>query len=133
MIFLRILSFVGGSFVLFAGPFLLLSDTAGKTATLALIAGGVAVLLFSLGYYFVAMTGHRAWRSSGIRSLCAGMLGFQLAIGAWLLSSSHKPQVLMAAAPLLCLSVFLFMGFIWPGDGGRSHRPMRRRDHSPMH
>ena len=135
MIFLRMLSFIGGSFVLFAGPYLLLSEPASQAApaTITLIAGGIAILLFSLGYYFVAMAGHRAWRSSSIRSLCAGMLAFQLASGAWLLSSSHNAQVLVAAAPLLCLSVFLFMAFVWPGDAGRSHRPMRGRDHSPMH
>lgn len=136
MIFLRVLSFIGGSFVLFAGPFLLLSDAAGKAganSAAALLAGGVAVLLFALGYYFVAMAGHRTARSRTVRSLAAGLLAFQLAAAAWLLSTAHHAQVLVATAPLLCLSVFLFMAFVWPGDGGRSHRPMRRRDQSAMH
>lgn len=135
MIFLRVLSFLGGSFVLFAGPFLLLSAAAGPASlsTIILFMGTVAVVLFALGYYFVALAGRRAARSQTIRSLAAALLVFQLAAGAWLLSASHNARVLLAVAPLLCLSVFLFMAFIWPGDGGRSHRPMRRRDHSPMH
>ncbi len=135
MIFLRVLSFIGGSFVLFAGPFLLLSDAAGQAAgrsVAAILAGGLSVLLYALGYYFVAMAGHRAWRAQNIRKIIAGLLTFQFIVALWLLSASKNPQALIATAPLLCLSAFLFMGFVWPGDGGHSHRPMRRRDHSAL-
>ncbi len=135
MIFLRVLSFVGGSFVLFAGPFLLLSDAAGQAAgrsVTTVLAGGLAVLMYALGYYFVAMAGHRAWRSQNIRKIISGLLAFQFIAAASLLYASKNPQVLIATAPLLCLSAFLFMGFVWPGDGGHSHRPMRRREHSAL-
>lgn len=126
---------MAGSFVLFAAPFLLLSDAAGEAsgAGLTVFLGAVAVLLFALGYYFLALAGHRSARSSKIRSIAAALIVFQLAAGAWVLSASHNPSVLFASAPLLSLSVFLFMAFVWPGDGARNHRPMRRRDHSPTH
>ncbi len=134
MFFLRVFAFIAGSFVLFAGPFLLLSDSgqaAGRPSTVFF--GGVAVVIFALGYYFLGLTGHRTGRSAKIRSIAATLIAFQLLAGAWVLWASNNPRVLLASAPLLCLSVFLFMAFIWPGDGGRSHRPMRQRDHSPMH
>lgn len=136
MIFLRVLSFLGGSFVLFAGPFLLLSAAAGQAAgnsPATILAGALAVLVFALGYYVVAMAGHRAANSPAIRALAGALLACQLAAAIWLLTVSHHTQVLLATAPLLCLSVFLMMAFVWPGDGGRSHRPMRRRDPSAMH
>ncbi len=134
MFFLRIFAFIAGSFVLFAGPFLLLSDSgqpAGRPTTVFF--GAVAVLIFALGYYFLGLAGHRTGRSAKIRHIAAMLIGFQLLAGAWVLSVSNNARVLVASAPLLCLSVFLFMAFVWPGDGGRSHRPMRRRDHLPMH
>lgn len=123
---------MAGSFVLFAAPFLLLSDTAGQPSGGAykVALGGAAVPLFSLAYYFLALAGHRTARSQKIRRTAAALITFQLLAGAWLLSSSHNPRVLVASAPLLCLCVFLFMAFVWPGDGSRSHRPMRRHEHS---
>jgi hypothetical protein len=135
MIFLRILSFMAGSFVLFAAPFLLLSDAAGQPAGggYALAFGAIAVVLFAIGYYFLALAGHRTGRSQATRSIAAALIAFQLLAGGWVLAVSNNPRVLVAAAPLLCLCVFLFMAFVWPGEGGRSHRPMRRRDHSPIH
>ncbi len=131
MIFLRLLSFIAGSFVLFAAPFLLLSDAAGQPSgsAVTVFLGAVAVLLFAIGYYFLALAGHRSARSKNIRTMTAALLGFQLVAGAWVLLSSHSPTVLIASAPLLSLTVFLFMAFVWPGEGARSHRPMRRRDH----
>ena len=135
MIFLRILSFMAGSFVLFAAPFLLLSEAAGQPSggVYRVALGAVAVLVFALGYYFLALAGHRTGRSPKMRSIAAALITFQLLAGGWVLASSHDPRVLVASAPLLCLCVFLFMAFVWPGEGGRSHRPMRRREHSLTH
>jgi hypothetical protein len=135
MIFLRVLAFLAGSFVLFAAPFLLLSDAAGQPAggAVTVVLGALAVLVYATGYYFLALAGHRAGRSSRIRRIAASLIVFQLLAGAWVLASAHSARVLVASAPLLCLCVFLFMAFVWPGDGGRSHRPMRRRGHSPMY
>lgn len=126
---------MAGSFVMFAAPFLLLSRAAGQASggALSVFIATVAVLVFGLGYYFIALTGHRTGRSAKIRHAVAGLIVFQLVAGAFLLAVSRNAQALVAAAPLLCLSVFLFLAFVWPGEGGRSHRPMRRRDHSPMH
>lgn len=130
MIFLRIVSFMAGSFVLFAAPFLLLSEPAGQPsgAAFSVVLGGVAVLLFALGYYFLALCGHRTGRSPTLRRIAGALIVLQLAAGAWVLTTSHNARVLVASAPLLCLSVFLFMAYVWPGEGGRSHRPMRRRE-----
>ena len=126
---------MAGSFVLFAAPFLLLSDAAGRPAggAYTVAFGAVAVVLFAMGYYFLALAGHRTGRSQSTRSIAAALIAFQLLAGGWVLAVSNNPRVLVAAAPLLCLCVFLFMAFVWPGEGGRSHRPMRRRDRSPIH
>lgn len=130
MFFLRILSFFAGSFVLLASPFLLLGERSGSTdaGTLVVIVSVIAILLFAAAYFFFALFGHRTPRSPRMRQLAIGLIAFQLAAGAWLLSTSHVAKALVAAAPLLCLTVFLFMAFIWPGDSVRSHRPMRRRE-----
>lgn len=133
MIFLRILSFMAGSFVLFSAPFLLLSETAGQPSggPYSVALGALAVLLFALGYFYLALCGHRTGRSPTVRSIAATLISLQLLAGGSVLATSHNPRVLVASAPLLCLCVFLFMAFVWPGERGRSHRPMRRREAFP--
>ncbi|MES2017378.1 MAG: hypothetical protein V4484_12875 [Pseudomonadota bacterium] len=127
MFFLRVISFVAGSFVLFAAPFLLLDDHHASLSSAALVLGALAVLLFAAGYFFCAMFGHRSARSLPVRLLATGLIAFQMIAGAWLLTASRNAQALIGIAPLLCFSVFLFMAFVWPGESARSHRPMRRR------
>jgi hypothetical protein len=130
MFFLRILSFFAGCFVLLGSPFLLLGERSGaaEVAPVTIVISVLAILLFAAAYFFFALLGHRTSRSPRMRRLAIGALAFQLAAGAWLLSTSHRAEALIAAAPLLCFTVFLFMAFIWPGDGLRSHRPLRRRE-----
>lgn len=130
MFFLRILSFFAGSFVLLGSPFLLLGERNGSAdvGTFMVIVSLLAIVLFAAAYYFFALFGHRTSRSPRLRNLAGGLIAFQLVAGAWLLSTSRVAEALVAAAPLLCFTVFLFMAFIWPGDGMRSHRPMRRRE-----
>lgn len=135
MFFLKILSFCAGSFVLFAAPFLMLSERQGwaEGGVLTVLAASLAVLLFAVGYFFFALAGHRAGRSTRARLLGAALIVFQLIAGAVLLSTSRNPDLLIASAPLLSFSVFLFMAFIWPGDSARNHRPMRRREHGDQY
>jgi hypothetical protein len=135
MIFLRVLSFMAGCFVLFAAPFLLLSESPISAAghPIAVLLGGVGVLLFALGYYFLALAGHRTGRSARLRKAAGLSIAFQLMIGLAVLFTSHSPRVVGASAPLLCLCVLLFMAFVWPGTTGRSHRPMRRRDQDSIY
>lgn len=38
----------------------------------------------------------------------------------------------MACGALLCISVFLFLAFVYPCELPRTHRPMRRRDSGDM-
>ena len=130
MLFLRILSFFGASFVLLASPFLLLGERAGTAdaGTLIVIVSVLAVLLFATAYFFFALYGHRIARSPRMRRLALGLVAFQLTAGAWLLATSQEAKALVAAAPLLCLTVFLCMAFVWPGESTRSRRPMRRRE-----
>jgi len=130
MFFLRILSFFAGCFVLLGSPFLLLGERAGtaEVGTLTIVVSVLAILLFAAAYFFFALLGHRIPRSPRMRRFAIGSIAFQLAAGAWLLSTSRVAEALIAAAPLLCFTVFLFLAFIWPGDGLRSHRPMRRRE-----
>lgn len=130
MFFLRILSFFAGSVVLLGAPFLLLSARAGIASgqLLAVILGTLAVCVFGFAYFFLAMTGHRTGRSGSLRKLAGALLTFQLAAGIVVLAISHNPQLLMATGALLCVSVFLFLAFVYPGELPRTHRPMRRRD-----
>ena len=128
MLFLRILSFFAGSFVLFGSPFLLLSTRQQSGPGVAVLLSIATLLLFAAVYYFFALFGHRTSRSVRMRKLGAGLIGFQALAGAWLLATSRNTQALVAAAPLLCFTVFLFLAFVWPGEPRRSHRPMRRRD-----
>lgn len=130
MFFLRILSFFAGSFVLLGSPFLLLGERSGSAdvSTLTVVVSGLAVLLFAAAYYFFALYGHRTSRSPRVRRLAVGLIAFQLAAGAWLLSTSHVAKALVAAAPLLCFTVCLFMAFVWPADSARGRRTMRRRE-----
>jgi hypothetical protein len=131
MFLLRILSFIAGSFVLLGSPFLLLGERAGTAdaSTPAVLVSVLAVLLFGAAYFFFALCGRRIHRSARVRQLATGLIAFQLAAGAWLLATSHLTKALVAAAPLLCFTAFLFLVFIWPGNSLRTQRPMRRREH----
>ncbi len=127
MIFLRIFSFIAGGFALFGAPFFLLGKyTSG--ATWLVLAAAITVLLFASAYFFFGLMGHRIARSQRLRTVSAGLIGFQLLAGAWLLSASSDPRALVAVAPLLCFSVILLMRFVFPSETMRTHRPMRRRE-----
>lgn len=127
MIFLRILSFIAGGFTLLGAPLILLGKY-DSGATLLVLGAAVAVLLFACAYFYFGLLGHRVARSQRLRTAGSGLLAFQVLAGAWLLSTSNDPRALVAVAPLLCFTVILFMGFIWPADTARNHRPMRRRE-----
>ena len=128
MFFLRILSFIAGSIVLFAAPFLLVSQRQLPASPAIVLLAVLTVLLFAAAYFFFALFGHRTARSPRARYLAGGLIAFQLLAGAWLLHASQNARALVAVAPLLCFTVFLFMAFVWPGGSARGHRPMRRRD-----
>lgn len=128
MFFLRIFSFLAGSCVLFASPYILLGREQPSASTAVILLAVLTVLLFASAYFFFALFGHRTARSRRMRSVAAGMIAFQLLAGAWLLAASHNARALVAVAPLLCFTVFLFMAFVWPGQSARGHRPMRRRE-----
>ena len=130
MFFLRILSFLAGSFVLLGSPFLLLGERSGSAdvSGVMVIISGLTVLLFAAAYYFFALYGHRTSRSPRVRRLAVGLIAFQLAAGAWLLSTSHVAKALVAAAPLLFFTVCLLMAFVRPGNSTRGHRALRRRE-----
>lgn len=132
MFFLRILSFIAGSFVGFATPFFVLTERQGLAlgGLPAIFAGALAVLLFGLIYFHFALSGHRIVRSRRRRKVAAALILFQLAAGGWLLHLAGNPQTLFALAPLMCFSLMLFLAFVWPGDSGHNHRPMRRRDNA---
>lgn len=127
MFFLRILSIIAGGFALLGSPFFLLGKyTSGST--LLILAAAVTVLLFASIYFYFGLFGHRVARSPRLRVVAAALIAFQLLAGAWLLAASHDADALMAAAPLLCFTVILFLGFVWPAETVRNHRPMRRRE-----
>lgn len=130
MFFLRILSFLAGGFVLLGAPFFLLSETAGlASVNLALVLlGTVAVCIFGVAYFFIALYGHRTVRSAKLRQLIGALIGYQMLAGATVLALSSHANLLMTCGALMCVSVFLFLAFVYPGELARSHRPMRRRD-----
>jgi len=130
MFFLRVLSFFAGSFVAFAAPFYLLTERQGSApGGVAMIALALlAVLVFGLSYFYFALLGHQLARNPAMRRWGACLIVLQMGAGAWLLHASTEPHTLIAVAPLLCFSVLLFFTFVWPGNSGSSHRPMRRRE-----
>ncbi len=134
MFFLRILSFIAGSMVLLGAPFLMLSARAGLASghVLLVLIATLAVCVFGFAYFFIAMTGHRTPRSPRVRTLVGGLITFQLLSGVAVLAFSQDAQLLMATGVLLCVSVFLFLAFVYPGELPRTHRPMRRRDSGDM-
>lgn len=134
MFFLRILSFLAGGAVLLGAPFLLLSERAGVAfgnIFLVLLAT-LAVCVFAGAYFYIAMVGHRAPRSPRIRKIAAGLIGFQVLAGIVVLAVSQHVTVLSACGVMMCISVFLFLACVYPGELPRTHRPMRRRDASGM-
>ncbi|QYF94492.1 hypothetical protein KY495_04550 [Massilia sp. PAMC28688] len=134
MFYLRILSFLAGSAVLLGAPFLMLSARAGLASghVFLVLLGTIAVLLFGFAYFFVALAGHRTVRSQRLRTATGALLAFQFVSGGVLLALSQNSQLLMACGALLCVSVFLFLAFVYPGELPRTHRPMRRRDTAEM-
>jgi hypothetical protein len=127
MIFLRIFSFIAGGFTLLGSPFFLLGKYTSGPSLLVLMAA-LTVLLFASVYFFFGVIGHRIARSQRLRYIASALIGFQLLAGAWLLAASQDARALVAVAPLLCFTVMLFMGFVWPAEAVRTHRPMRRRE-----
>lgn len=130
MFFLRILSFLAGSFVLMGAPFFMLSERAGlASGNVALVLlGSAAVCAFGVAYFVIALYGHRTIRSVRLRQLVGALLAYQLLAGALVLALSSHVDLLMTCGTLMCLSVFLFLAFVYPGQLARSHRPMRRRE-----
>ncbi|MFL6657469.1 MAG: hypothetical protein ACJ8GW_05315, partial [Massilia sp.] len=94
---------------MFGSPFLLLSahQQSGPGATVILAV--LTLLLFAGVYFYFSLFGHRSGRSPRLRYLGAGMIAFQLMAGSWLLTTSHNAKALVASAPLLCFTVFLFL------------------------
>ncbi len=129
MLLLRILSFAAGSFVAFAAPFLLLSEprlTAdGEWA--AIVAAVLAVLLFGLTYFYIALIGTEILSSTRKRVIAATLIACQGGIGAWIVIESANLEAAATVAPLLCFSVLLLLTFVWPGYRP-SRRGLRRRD-----
>jgi len=130
MIFLRIFSVIAAGFVLFASPFVLLSQRQALNGGWALALGALAVAVFAFGYLFFALFAHRFARSARVRLTGALLLAFQLVTSAVVLGTSNHAQTLVSVAAMLCYSVGLFLAFIWPGETARVRRPMRRRDNS---
>lgn len=135
MLFLRLLSFIAGTVVLMAAPFLLLSgrQAAAPPGAWSLALGAAGVALFAAAYFFFAFLARRMSRSAGLRQAGAALTACQMLLGAALLTSAGHSHAPLAAAPLLCFSAGLFMAFVWPGKLGRNHRPLRPRESQDSH
>ena len=118
---------MAGCFVLFAAPVILLGQHADPVA---LALGGLGAVLFALVYFYFALQARRMGRWPRLRHIGAVLLAFQLSAGALLLASARASTSTGAllVAPLLCFSVCLLMAFVWPGELGRNHHPMRARE-----
>ena len=125
MIFLRLLAFMAGGFVLFAAPVLLLGQHLGPAA---FAASAMAAALFAGGYFFFAIQGPRLTRSARLHSIGAALVAYQLIAGALVLTVGRQAQAAIWLAPLLVYSVCLLMAFIWPGELGRKQQVMRPRE-----
>ena len=122
MFFLRILSFIAGSIVLFAAPFLLVSQPQLPAPPAIVLLAVLTVLLFAAAYYFFALFGHRTARSQRARYLAGGMIAFQLLAGAWLLSAS-RPGRRWRSRP--CCASRCFCS--WPSCGRATSRAATAR------
>lgn len=130
MFFLRFISFLAGGLALLSAPFLFLSTTAGLASghPLLVLLGALAVFVFGAAYLFLAAAGHRTIRSARLRHTAGGLIAFQITAGIAVLALSDNSQLLMACGAFMCVSVLLFLAFVYPGELPRNHRPMRRRD-----
>ena len=130
MMALRALCFVVGILVLIVSPFVLLPQTDGGVFAggKEILAGVSGIVLFAVGYFYLAIAGYRASRSLRLRLMAACFTLLQLAGGAAALYFYHDPEVMLLVAPLLCFSIFVFISFVWPGARNRAYRPLRRRE-----
>ena len=130
MFFLRLISFCAGCYAAFAGPFLLFSKRAqfGGFQSIEFAGAGLAVVVFSLVYFFFALFGTRIARSVRLRWLAAVLVAFQMLAGLFVLATSGNLNIMLATLPLLAVTSILQLAFVWPGDASGGRRGMRRRD-----
>jgi UDP-N-acetylmuramyl pentapeptide phosphotransferase/UDP-N-acetylglucosamine-1-phosphate transferase len=132
MLIMRFLALLIGSGVLFGAPFLLLPDApqSRPDETIDVIQNCAIVLLIVSGYFFVGVLGHRMRRSLRRRLIAAVLLSFPVLAGGYAIFSGVEPELLPFIGPLLCITAFMYVGFVFPSNRRRSSRALRSHEES---
>jgi hypothetical protein len=130
MILLRLLSILAGGLILIVPPLFLFGGTSGpeyfdgKTVVAAL--AGLTLVAFT--FFFIGFAGDRMRKSAPLRTLGGLLLAVPFAGSAAMLLRAAQVELLWLSGLLLCVTVVLFVAFVFPASGSRKHRPMRRRE-----
>jgi len=130
MILLRLLSILAGGLILVVPPLFLFAGTSGPEffdarTVLAALAG---LALVSFTFFFIGFAGDRMRKSAPLRTLGGVLLALPFAGSAAVLLRGTEVAMLWLSGLLLCVTVVLFVVFVFPASSSRKHRPMRRRE-----
>jgi hypothetical protein len=130
MILLRLLSILAGCLVMVA-PALFMSGAStgpaffdGRTVLGAM--SGLAVV--AAAFFYVGVAGPRMRRSAGLRTVAMLLLAVPFLAGLAVLWRGAQASELWAGALLCSVTAMLFLAFVFPAQGSRKHRPLRRRE-----
>lgn len=128
MILLRMLALLAGGLVLILPPLALeRSSQTGMPGWLAV--GGLAGLaLVALSFLYIAAFGDRMRRSGQARALGGLLLLIPTVAAVTLLATRTDAALLWASGALLSFTVLMFISFVFPTTPDRRQRPMRQRE-----
>jgi MFS family permease len=129
MILLRCISFLIGSLIVTAAPFLLLPEAPQRPTDVGTVLSACALVgLLASGFLLVGVAGNHMRRSRRTRALGALLLSMPILGSIAVLLMDQTPPGMWVIGPLLCFATFLFLGFVYPGKRGRTYRSLRPRE-----
>lgn len=128
MTFLRLIALMMVIFVLIVPPILIGEPGPGTMSGWSVTSMLLALSLTVASFLYIATAGDRMRRRGYERMLGALLMLIPMGGGLTLLASRHDPLQLFSSGILFALSLFLFIGVVFPSLVQRQ-RPMRRRDH----
>lgn len=130
MILLRLLSIVAGGLILVTPPLFLFVGKAGPEyfdgKTVLGTLAGLALVAFT--FLFIGFAGDRMRKSAPLRTLGGLLLAVPFVGSVAVLLRSTDVRLLWLSGVLLCVTVVLFVAFVFPATNSRKHRPLRRRE-----
>jgi MFS family permease len=129
MILLRCISFLIGSLIVTAAPFLLLPEAPQRPTDVGTVLSACALVgLLASGFLLVGVAGNHMKRSRRTRTLGALLLSMPIVGSIAVLLMDQTPPEMWIIGPLLCFATFLFLSFVYPGKRSRTYRPLRPRE-----